>query len=335
MATSFPEEDDRARQALESLLVRSMRGTSTRSHGVSLRPPDQVRAVLAKKPFELGLFQNKLESLMKRWARDAFSVKPALVRTGYTHELLVSAAAPQQQQVFVDAEVEAKEEGDLEDEDEMVFETQPPPIPLDTSLDHENDENDVPSKTRRPKRKKEVSPDTATAVDPGLERLQNARRDLQNDGKDPMQEIQAIAARATRSTKKRMAEAASSTSVEKKKAKTSLYDKKVSAQKVQFDDSDDDDSDDGVHLSELPARAKVQSSRQTVKANTSPVHQAGKRKPYSEEEKRAIREGVKKFGVGKWSAIKADYSIILRHRTSVNIKVRCHFSLYAAVLFKP
>lgn len=45
-----------------------------------------------------------------------------------------------------------------------------------------------------------------------------------------------------------------------------------------------------------------------------------KRVPFSNEEKTAIRRGVEKFGIGHWSEIKSEYAVILRNRTSVNIK---------------
>ncbi len=46
------------------------------------------------------------------------------------------------------------------------------------------------------------------------------------------------------------------------------------------------------------------------------------RRFFTEEEKQAIREGVRRFGKGHWATIKAEYAIILRNRTSVQIKVR-------------
>ena len=46
------------------------------------------------------------------------------------------------------------------------------------------------------------------------------------------------------------------------------------------------------------------------------------RRKFSYEEKEAIRAGVKKFGLGKWSEIKCAYFDILEKRSAVNIKVR-------------
>ena len=46
------------------------------------------------------------------------------------------------------------------------------------------------------------------------------------------------------------------------------------------------------------------------------------RRVFSDEEKRAIREGVRELGVGKWAPIKEMYNVILQDRTSQQIKVQ-------------
>ena len=45
-----------------------------------------------------------------------------------------------------------------------------------------------------------------------------------------------------------------------------------------------------------------------------------KRLRWTTEEKTAVKEGVQKFGVGKWKEIKAEYNAILRNRNAVQIK---------------
>jgi len=47
---------------------------------------------------------------------------------------------------------------------------------------------------------------------------------------------------------------------------------------------------------------------------------ARKKTRFSDEEKEAIRQGVLKYGVGKWAQIKEAHEVTLRNRTSVNIK---------------
>lgn len=186
-----------------------------------------------------------------------------------------------------------------------------PVVQEEEEEDDDNDENTTPSPekkraaARRPKRKRDDSVSPAV-VDPNVAKLKSARRDLQQDGTDPMQEIQRIAATAATGGGNR------------------LLEKKKSATRVQFDDSDDDSEDDDegerAHLSEVPARAKLATRKS--KQVKSPKKKSGKRVPYSQEEKTAIRRGVEKYGKGKWAEIKVEYAEILRNRTSVNIKVR-------------
>lgn len=215
-------------------MVRGKPNTSTRSHGVSLVSPDELRSILANKPFCLATLSHRLTLLLQRWARDVFANKPTLTRLGYVHNMLIVTSTT----------VAAKEEesdSDEEQEDVKQPARQSSPMPVIAEESEDNDENETPSPEkdfRRPKRKRD------TSVDPNLEKLKSARRDLQKDGKDPMQEIQRIAATATR-TSPRTAR---------------LIYKKKSATRVQFGDSDEDDSDNEerarAQLSEIPTRAK-------------------------------------------------------------------------------
>jgi hypothetical protein len=45
-----------------------------------------------------------------------------------------------------------------------------------------------------------------------------------------------------------------------------------------------------------------------------------RRRAFTQEEKNALRLGIKKFGVGKWSLIKSEYNEIFRYRSAVQIK---------------
>ena len=178
--------------------------------------------------------------------------------------------------------------------------------------DTDNNENESPAQkvARRPKRKRD------SPVSQDLEKLKAARQNLQNDGNDPLQESQRIAATATRNAAAAAAAAATS-------PKTgSLLRPKKSAQQIQFgDSSDDDDSDDNrAQLSDMPPHAKL--AKQQIPPSQATTRSPKKRIPYSEAEKLAIREGVRKHGFGNWSKIKSDpeYAIILMRRTNVNIK---------------
>jgi hypothetical protein len=273
--------DDQARQALEKLLVRGKPGTATRSGGVSLVSGQELQAILNKRPFDLSYISNKLESLLQRWARDVFE-KPILTRLGYN---------PVEGDEEVDFHPIQDDESEEEEEEKAqpAVETQPPRQVVDENVD-ENEENELPP-ARRPKRKCDQD-------DSYLATLKSARKNLHNDGKDPMQEILANAAKAVGGT---------------------IFDKKPSAKQVQFDDSDSEE-EEGVQLSDLPARAKV--TRNNKSPPKASPKKPGKRKKFTEQEKRAIRQGVGKHGEGKWSEIKSEYAEILKDRTTVNIKVR-------------
>jgi hypothetical protein len=98
----------------------------------------------------------------------------------------------------------------------------------------------------------------------------------------------------------------------------SLYEKKATARAEKFDDNDDQDR---VQLSAVPEKKDFKRPAAPVAAVASTTMRApGKRKKFTQEEKIAIREGINKFGVGKWSEIKTEYALILRDRTAVNIK---------------
>jgi hypothetical protein len=237
----------------------------------------ELQALLSKRPFDLSYVSNKLENLLQRWARDIFQ-KPTLTRLGYNP-------------VADNEELIQDDESEQEEEEEALpaVEAQPAQQINDQDVD-ENEENDVPP-ARRPKRARDQD-DSYLAI------LKSARKNLHNDGKDPMQEILANAAKAVGGT---------------------IYDKKPSSRQVQFDDSETED-EQGVQLSDLPARAKITRNKQSS-PKASP-RMPGTRKKFTEQEKRAIRQGVKKRGEGKWSEIKSEYAEILKDRTAVNIKVR-------------
>ena len=102
--------------------------------------------------------------------------------------------------------------------------------------------------------------------------------------------------------------------------------RKKSAYKLTFtDSSDSDDSkEEGKALSEVPARyqpaQQAQAPRQIHVSQK--VSSGNKRRKFTEVEDGAIRNGVERFGMGKWADIKAYYSMELKDRNQVQIKDR-------------
>lgn len=303
--------DTQARMALEKLLVRDKSTGITTRFGfggavVSFVSREKLHSLLVtKKPFDLRHISKTLEVLIQTWARRHVvpQTTPTLTRLNYNPASNENEIQPMRNQ-----ESEKKEKEVL-------------PLPLkpqhstgqvvDDNDHDENEENESPPPPRRarmPKRKHDEN-DTAN-----LAKLTSARRNLHNDGGiDPMQEILAKAASARRRMPNKTTAATAST----------MYDKKPSAKQVQFFDSESEEDEEGVQLSDLPIRDKllVRVATASPAAVSSPRNH-GKRMRFSEDEKRAIREGVRKFGVGKWSYIKSEYAIILKNRTTINIKVR-------------
>jgi hypothetical protein len=108
-----------------------------------------------------------------------------------------------------------------------------------------------------------------------------------------------------------------------------LLAKKKTARSIEFDDDleDDDDSDDGAtngstrRLSDTPRRRRKISVTRKSPIKPSQQKQYSGWRIFSDEEMRAIKEGMRQGLTGKWAEIKDMYSVILADRTSVQIKV--------------
>jgi hypothetical protein len=106
-----------------------------------------------------------------------------------------------------------------------------------------------------------------------------------------------------------------------------LRQKKKKAYQLKFDspgESDNSDEEEGVGglaLSDVPTKyaiPKYQPSAIHVSRKVSPP----KRSKFTDAEDDAIRAGVEQFGAGNWAQIKSEYAMVLRNRSSVNIKDR-------------
>lgn len=147
-----------------------------------------------------------------------------------------------------------------------------------------------------------------------LQGLKEARNNLQNDVEDPLEECEKIAATAGRTEQDHASPSRGG----------GLYKRKKTATKIVFSPGDDISEEMGQPtLSHLPQYAKIRTPQNPVVEPDHPeLNAQGKRKRrrFTEDEKTAIRQGVRNHGFGKWAAIKAEFSVVLRNRTSVNIK---------------
>lgn len=181
-----------------------------------------------------------------------------------------------------------------------------------------------------------------------LETLKRRRNALsKNHGDDPLIESRKLAAITKASTK---------TTTEIVPAKNIVFQGKKSNIVVHFDDSDDEvmqddnedeegESDDNKNASKRRIRLpQLPKKRRTIKSPsatqegassavsrtyTGPPPDEGifdekgnvvKRHPWNEEEIAALLSGLENHGLGKWALIKQEYGIILRNRTSVQLK---------------
>jgi len=186
--------------------------------------------------------------------------------------------------------------------------------------------------------------DSAGEKEDNLGRLKRTRVALMKNVEDPLDACVAKAKSArTRSTTRHVtAESESTVST------PSFLKKKKSSYKIAFSDSDNEDDDDnakgkaeetavemdeledsaeedeGVKLSKVPKRFKpnVDVAPKKIAVSKATKPKQGKRKRFTDSEDAAIRNGVERFGAGKWSDIKSYYHIDLADRTTVQIKDR-------------
>jgi len=114
-----------------------------------------------------------------------------------------------------------------------------------------------------------------------------------------------------------------SSSKKRKRQGGDLLDKKPSATSINFDDDDasiPDPPNDSM-ISDLPNRAiNVKEGSPERKFRTSQQKSYDGRRIWTDEEKHAIKQGMRSYGIGKWAEIKSMYSTILKDRTSGQIK---------------
>lgn len=107
----------------------------------------------------------------------------------------------------------------------------------------------------------------------------------------------------------------------------SLYQTKKSAQQLEFTDSESSDNErEDMAMSAVPERLKPEvnhSAPHPVQIHVDHQRPAPKkRKRFTEIEDRAIKNGVERFGLGKWTEIKSHFSMELKDRDTIQIKDR-------------
>ena len=164
-----------------------------------------------------------------------------------------------------------------------------------------------------------------------LDELRRGRADLnKNHGEDPLQATVAVAAGA-KGKENKEEEPADNDEEEEKAAQKTKGKRKVLKKLEIVDQLEDDEEDDiqeaSAYLSQIPKRQKHSTTVTKDPSDVPPddgIFDANmkvlKRLKWTEEEKTAVKQGVKECGVGKWREIKYQYGKILRNRTPVQIK---------------
>jgi hypothetical protein len=172
-----------------------------------------------------------------------------------------------------------------------------------------------------------------------LMRLREARHQLKHEGEDPLEESLRLAntLSAGHSASPNRGRAPGSHS--RRRVGSSMYKKRKTATRLEFEDgsqeeevnSDDPNGDGTYHLSRLPRRGAVpgdneESDEESFNPNKKKARKSQEKKyqgkrPWSEEEKKAIIEGIRTIGLSKWAKIKEKYDVLFNLRTSSQIKV--------------
>ena len=246
---------------------------------------DEFRQVLRDSKFlDLEYLQDKVENLVHKWNCNVFGrLDPELIRLGYrlpNFNVRRATAISKEDRVHIEG----------------------------------------PRSERKAKRPSSVDGKDVQALQAGRENLREGH------GQDPLEESREIAADAGLGLVK----------FDEPMTPSLKRMREVEAEiplSQQLEREDQEDEDERAKLSELPdkmstARKKRRKSDpakmyRKVQPEDGIFDENGKvrrRRRWSEEEKRAVKEGVKKFGIGKWVQIKDEYSDILRNRTGVQIK---------------
>mmetsp|Transcript_74266 Transcript_74266/g.208474 ORF Transcript_74266/g.208474 Transcript_74266/m.208474 type:complete len:498 (-) Transcript_74266:265-1758(-) len=182
-----------------------------------------------------------------------------------------------------------------------------------------------------------------------LMRLREARHVLRHEGEDPLEESLRLAnalVRAGHSSSPNRGRAARATTTttqssnsrrRSRRSGSDLYKRKQTATRLEFDNdsekdeevsSDDPTRDPTYNLSRLPVREALPDdddddemySPNRKKARKSQEKKYQGKRPWSAEEKNAIIEGIRSYGLSKWAIIKDKYDVLFELRTSGQIK---------------
>ena len=276
--------------------------------------------------FDLSRFQHSFLRLIRRWSELVLPVGD-LVKLGYgssappamSNKENISSLGSAVATKPSNRHKQTKRRIDYTDEAEADEETQ----------EEEDEESDHGTE------------DEIEEKEDNLGRLKRKREKLMKNVKDPLHQC-AEKAKSARTFAHAKSESSVSTPNFRKKKKTYQVvfssesegddsDNKECArgksvkEKAEVDDLEDsEEENEGVKLSKVPKKFKPKvdvAPKKIAISNTTKAKQ-GKRKRFTDSEDAAIRNGVERFGPGRWADIKSYYHIDLADRSAVQIKDR-------------
>lgn len=341
-------DDSKYKQILTSLLgVNKQRNRTTRYGGVCLKPFDEIKEIYLanSREFDLKRFQLKFIKLVRLWSGMVLPV-PELSRLGYGTPGIRGnrggTSSSTQPMMELSENKENINDADYEDDDakekaasgasqiQQLLRTKKPKAATGAAKDEmlRNDDAKLEFGNDDDRLLSEIDSEENEGA---LENLSRKRKAMMKNVKDPLEDCLAVAesarTRQRKSPEKKERLSAGGT----KMTKSTLYQKKKSAHKVVFSDSeasdDDEDKDNDIAMSNVPDRYK-QPKRAEPAPRAVPVQVARgqaavkKRKKFTDTEDNAIKLGVERFGHGNWAEIKSYYCIDLKERSAVQIKDR-------------
>ncbi|KAL7541959.1 hypothetical protein ACHAXR_011387 [Thalassiosira sp. AJA248-18] len=337
-------EDNKYARILNNLLELNKKiSRPTRYGGLHLKSFSEIKQIYRSnsRQFDLERFQHSFLQLIRRWT-DLVLPVPELSKLHYGSTNTVDAARkpmatlsgkenvhapgadigmmPSSFAASTSGRQQQRKRQKLQDDRKpppaASMKNQSPPAAIETVFDNEA-HDDIESSSEDETDEKMGARDV----------LKRKTKALMKKVKDPLGDCVAIAQSAR--TRKKAAESENeeeSSDDDSKAVKTpSFLKKKKSAYKLSFTDSSDSDDSEGagVALGEVPARYKPARRVQAPKPIKVSHKSTGQQRiKFLEVEDGAIRNGVDRFGAGKWAEIQRYYSEELKGRTAVQVKDR-------------
>jgi hypothetical protein len=298
---------------------------------------NQLQHFLEEKPFDLNYVQEKIERLVQRWKIEVFGNEyPTLVHVGYNipvgSEIAAELLTPRGFRMGPVEELKSppsstkRRSGRVDPSLSTPRRRKPPPHAA-AQQHGDDDELFVDAKTDHDDAKQPAKTQAE------LEELRKDRAAFNTKhGDDPLADSLTAAAGAQGVARKRTHDEVDDDDEggDSHERDSNLLDKKKSAIRLKFQDDDIEDDDDeeddlgNVTLSDLPNRAKAKAKSPARlppdQGVFTPEGRVQKRRFWTDEETMAVKDGVRRYGTGKWAEIKSHHEHILRNRTSVQIK---------------